>query len=248
MKSIIAKGLLIIILISMITNECYGCIIPLDIEFGYDSYSIPINTIGYIRADVNEGGPLIELSPNIRWDWSETSGISYSEGPYLGYNDFASAFIYSDTIGYYNYVTAGGENESGGTDSDTVIIHFYDLIMNIVGVGDEGYIAVNNDDDNNNGVPDCDESAVENEDDLIAIHLTTDPLKLYGLVTLEIPDGSECLRIWSSPEMTNRVIPEGESSHSWPASHLPSTLYVDATYSSSGGNVINFSFDPRWFR
>jgi len=90
-------------------------------------------------------------------------------------------------------------------------------------------VALNSDDDNHNGVPDCsdpnDTSPGLDEDDLATIELTFLPPSAEGEVTLAAWAGGQCVRIWSTPHKnagTEVALPR-----TWEVSGMPSSLYVE---------------------
>jgi hypothetical protein len=122
-------------------------------------------------------------------------------------------------------ITADGCNSS---QTKQVTIVEVDLNINGVSDADEenpgGYVGVNRDDDNGNGIADKDESGtVNNENDLVAIHLTITPTINTGTVTLSATSGGNKIKIW------NEATKGTEALNSWNLASvsLPTILYVE---------------------
>jgi hypothetical protein len=111
--------------------------------------------------------------------------------------------------------------------------------LNMAGVPDDyreenpgGYISVNDDDDNNNGIPDKDEAPVNGEDNLVAISLSILPANLNcGEVELRVL-GNTPAKVWKYSDKRELIIPSNDPDHPsncerWPPSQLPPTLYVE---------------------
>jgi len=114
--------------------------------------------------------------------------------------------------------------------------------LNMEGVPDDnnevnpgGYVPVNDDDDNDNGIADRDEAPVNGEDDLVAISLSILPANLNrGEVELKVPGEDTPLRVWKYPDKRELIIPSNDPRHPsycerWAPSELPPTLYVEGT-------------------
>ena len=88
-----------------------------------------------------------------------------------------------------------------------------------------GFLCLNDDDDNGNGVPDKDEpGATAGENDLIALTVSLDP-SLTGTVTLSAIAGATRIKLYENADRSNPVtLPK-----SWtvPTPDLPETLYVE---------------------
>jgi len=114
-----------------------------------------------------------------------------------------------------------------------------------------GFVRVNNDDDNDNGVPDRDEVdgggapiPVAGEDDLVALTVTADG-RLVGTLTLDVPSGASRIRIYQGPDRSNPVtLPT-----TWELGGLPKsffvTLYVEGVQPSATARDVrlDLSFD-----
>lgn len=94
-----------------------------------------------------------------------------------------------------------------------------------------GYVPVNDDDDNDNGIADIDEAPVNGEDNLVAISLSILPANLNtGEVELKVPADDTPLRVWRYPDKRESIIPNGDPPKyykRWAPSELPPTLYVE---------------------
>jgi len=144
-------------------------------------------------------------------------------------------------------VTDDDAFEGGGNDRDgeeEFYILAFDLDITTSG-GDEGYIQVNDDDDDSDAVIDYDDGynkdgitgnaddSNPNEGDLQPIYLSFEPSDWSsGKVELSVLDGSSAhLKIWddSKKGQGNLIIPNGsEYKASWSPNQLPETLWVEA--------------------
>jgi len=117
-----------------------------------------------------------------------------------------------------------------------IVVVEVDLDMAGVDESDEesvgGFIGVNNDDDNANGIPDKDETGtVTGEDDLVAISLSVSPSLSTGEMKLEAVSGSSKIKVWeNATKGTEVTLPK-----TWDLSSesMPATLYVEGIGASS---------------
>jgi len=159
-----------------------------------------------------------------RWPPSAVPKKLYLEGN--GGGQYTLSLLYIDPNG--NYVASDGVKYTGaGVElyMDGVEDSEYKTEEETIG----GFIGLNDDDDNNNGIPDCNEGGpVINENDLKLITLAY-VFPGSGNVTLKALAGGEKIRIWESP------IKEGNSV-SLPATFpgIPSSksLYVEGIQTS----------------
>jgi len=129
--------------------------------------------------------------------------------------------------------------DTGSLDhNDDVYFTVVRVNMGMTGVWDDeetckgGYIALNDDDDNNNCIADRDDTGTVNgEDDLVEITLDkVQPETLTGEVTLKVLSGGSNIKVWTtSTKGTEITLPK---TYSTPAD-LPKNLYVEG-YSASG--------------
>ena len=123
---------------------------------------------------------------------------------------------------------------------DQVVITVVGVNLGIAGVSeaeeeDPGkFMGFNNDDDNGNGVADCEESGpVANENDLAALSLSYGPPDLnVGQVTLMAVSGGSRIKVWTtSTKGTQVTLP---ASWNLASESVPSTLYVEGVAPSGG--------------
>jgi hypothetical protein len=138
-------------------------------------------------------------------------------------------------------------DSQGRTDTDTCTVY---VVSIGIGTNESTYVAVNNDDDNENGIMDmCEDGTVSNEDtqpyDLRKILLSVNTPKLDDKVKLVAsPDGGEPrIQVWSYRNKGSRIIPRSVPNEpdkyyvEWPSGSVPSELYVEAaSYASAPGN------------
>jgi len=182
----------------------------------------------YFYADVISGGPIEE------WVWHWPEGAYDIEEYY--WPDHSVGLCRFASTGKY-WVGATGYTEWLGSDTDWAEVYVFEMDLDIAGVSDGaeydpgGYIAYNNDDDNENGTPDKDEAGtVRGEDNLVGISLSYEPACLTpGYIELKTPYGGEdIIRVWTDSDKQNLVIPNGSDPYKrWPIGTQPSTLYVE---------------------
>jgi hypothetical protein len=96
-----------------------------------------------------------------------------------------------------------------------------------------GYVPVNDDDDNDNGITDKDEAPVNGEDNLVAISLSISPpypILNEGEIKLTTTATTGQLRVWKYPDKRELIIPNGDTPRyyaTWSPQNLPPTLYVE---------------------
>ncbi len=101
-----------------------------------------------------------------------------------------------------------------------------------------GFICFNDDDDNDNGVPDKDETgATAGENDLKSLTVSIKP-NLTGTVTLDALAGGALVKLY---ENSDRSIPFSLP-HTWtvPTIELPKTLYVEGFFTSAAAKDVTF--------
>jgi hypothetical protein len=72
-----------------------------------------------------------------------------------------------------------------------------------------GFIAYNDDDDNDNDTADWSDASVVGEDDMASLSLSLSPSLSEGQVRLAITAGTTKIKVWDSPTKGNLVIPNG---------------------------------------
>jgi len=127
----------------------------------------------------------------------------------------------------------------------------FDTRLNLDGVadGDEeeggGYIAYNNDDDNENGVADWDETAENTaEDDLVEITLIDClPSGITGFLELKVEcDVSGNIKVWSSEHKgAGNLVIEGEGDEHWAIGSVPGSLWVEGSGTGTGQLSLGYS-------
>jgi hypothetical protein len=235
MKNMFLKEMFIIIISSMIINDCISCPTQIDIELDSDRYTLPVWGLEYafINANVINGVPVKWNGSGFAWAWN-TNGLN---GP-LSQNQFDSTFkVYPPSYpGTFN-ISVQAWDENNYSDSDSAQVDIYELLAQDIYSNyiNYRYIACNNDDDNNNGIPDGEEDGpVENEDDLIYVHFYTNPSPLTGSLFLYIPYYQQTgFRFWLDAEKTTEIYPENSDPYYYYRSicfgRFPSALYIERT-------------------
>jgi len=90
---------------------------------------------------------------------------------------------------------------------------------------DSYYVAVNDDDNNDNGISDLDDGTVSGEDDLVAIHLSVDTPRCNDKVRLAI-DQPQIIKVWSNALKQNEIT-NGTTWNACGYGSFPATLYVE---------------------
>ena len=119
--------------------------------------------------------------------------------------------------------------------------------------GDEedpgAYIAYNNDDDNENGVPDYQETAENtSEDDLVEITLIDclpDSNDLTGFLQLKVECGvAGNIKVWSSEHKgAGNLVIEGAGDEHWAIGSVPGSLWVEGSGTGTGQLSLGYSPD-----
>ena len=111
-----------------------------------------------------------------------------------------------------------------------------------------GYVPVNEDDDNDNGIEDrYDPGSVNGEDNLVAISLSVSPAyPILDSGELKLMVCNNSLKVWESADKQNLVIPNSyplKYYKKWSPQQLPQTLYVEGPSTTlPGGEGLNFSY------
>jgi hypothetical protein len=113
-----------------------------------------------------------------------------------------------------------------------------------------GYVPVNDDDDNDNGIADKDEAPVNGEDNLVAIFLSILPANLTtGEVELRVlSDTHTHIQVWKYPDKRELIIPNGDPPKyykRWAPSQLPPTLYVEGMSPGTEGLMLLYVVDQQ---
>ena len=100
-------------------------------------------------------------------------------------------------------------------------------------------IALNDDDDDSNGVADWQQSgSITSEDDLIPMNIAPPAGMASGTLQLRIASGANKVRVWSNPQRTGtQLLGLGASSAnvSWDVGSQPSTVWVEGVKGASTG-------------
>jgi hypothetical protein len=132
-----------------------------------------------------------------------------------------------------------GPNNTFYARNKTAYVSFVEVDLDISGVSDEDeedtgkYIALNDDDDNNNGIPDKDETGtVSGEDDLVEVTLQKVlPDSFTGPVILSVTGFNSWIKVWESPTKGTQVALTDQWGNSTPKEYtteeLPKSLWVE---------------------
>ena len=188
---------------------------------------------------------------NCTWSLPGASDPNYGTYRYL--NDTVSCKF--GTVGQYT-VRLTVTDDEGRTDTDTCTVYVVSIVIGIA-PGESSYVAVNNDDDNENGVMDLftDEVTVEHEDnlpyDLRKIRLYVQTPKTSDKVVLWVgPDYlAGRMRIWTQREKVTKLIETPDDYKAWvylPAwsSLEPHDVYLEAERScpENDKTCVGFSY------
>jgi len=166
-------------------------------------------------------------------DWYEFNQDIWPEENYLWVEGYQASGGLKDTGLALSYLDPDGVDVCVNSVKITVMT----VDLNIDGVADEaettigGFIALNNDDDDNNGTADKDANGpITGEDNLVKITLQkVEPTALTGTVTLKANSGGGNIKVWtSSTKGTEVTLPKTYST----PSELPKDLWVEG-YSAS---------------
>lgn len=164
----------------------------------------------------------------------------FGDGPYPGGNYLVLDRQYHladhtesgpKDVGLRATATNVSDNELGSgvafvIDCDTVDID-YGTLAEEDELDPGGFLWVNDDDDNGNGIPDKDDvGAVAGENDLVPVRLST---TLSGTVDLSTPSGAERVKVYANAD---RSSPLGLPYY-WSSDALPVTVYVEGVVVSS---------------
>ena len=242
MNSRIIKRFLIIVLLSAITNICYSCPVPPEIEFDSCVYQIPLNHDFTIYAKVINPEQADDI---VLWTYSTSSGLNIVGTP-TQEPEKLTITVRSSYADYYT-VTVTGYTESGppGCASTSVIVILVGLDINDVSEYNEenpgGFVAVNDDDDNNNGKPDYnynEEDIVANENDLVPIYLYHAPPRIFGYMRLYVNNNT--IGVWSDSHKGTRLLDGNLDIYEvdWSPCPCPPTLYVEGFSAGSLAPVL----------
>lgn len=106
-----------------------------------------------------------------------------------------------------------------------------------LGPGYASYVAVNDDDDNENSIFDNayydEQLQVANENDLVEVLLYVDTPSSAGKVRLGVGAYASCIKIWSDPDRQNLIIPDnGDYFKRWTPGSQPDKVYVEGIAAS----------------
>lgn len=138
--------------------------------------------------------------------------------------------------GAYTIILKVRDNQGlESTDTCTVYVVSIDIV---IAPGESSYVAVNNDDDNENGIMDmCEGGQVSGENDLCKVLLSVSTPKITDTVSLgALPVGEPQMRVWGYPDRRNRLISTGDSIDTveWPSGSVPTEVYVEASSYAAG--------------
>jgi hypothetical protein len=240
--------LIIISLLSLI-NDCLACPEPVVIDLPCIIYYIPVNepnSLGAYLHDYEKG--TIDMDPDT-WHWDAVpSGLNIVETSPPGDNHYSCVEFSSTSTGTFYTVTVTGLTTEGYPAEGSVCVVPVDIDLDINNVDDYyeispgGYIAINNDDDNGNDIPDCEESGIDEENDLIPIYLNRSPERIFGKIRLAI--NNDCIALWLDPTKSTGVELIYYNNNLWYAEWNPGTcpevLYVE----SWGSATLTLEFLP----
>jgi len=190
------------------------------------------------------GVPAIET-----WEWSSTGGTIDPGGNWPEQN------LRFDSAGFYD-VNAIGTMVDGawglGVCEDFLV---FDTQLDVNGVPDDDeedpgvFIAYNDDDDNENGVPDYLDDGDASEDDLVKIDLIDclpDDLT-FGFLELRVSKYAG-FRVWGSEHKGdgNLLIDSGGSKR-WGVDSAPTELWIEGTAMVNGQLELWYTPDGSWF-
>jgi len=146
-------------------------------------------------------------------------------------------YVRYNSTGHYNITVKGTDNQ-GAWGEDTCIFTVFKMLLGMSGVSETseenpgGFLAFNDDDDNENGVPDYDDPGDASEDDLVAITIGCSPANLGGYLELR---AHTPIKVWSDPHKGagNLLIPNGENLYRrWVVGSFPATMWVEGVNSA----------------
>jgi hypothetical protein len=187
-----------------------------------------------VASVLYDGGPVVE------WDWDWETGaydVNQSDSDY----ESTSWGKYSST-GIYD-VTVQAWDEYYQDSRASVDVYVID-----VNLGDGGYVALNDDDDDDSGWPDKDDiGPVIDENDLVQLSTSISPPPYTlrtGYVILKALSGSDKIRVWYDSEKNNEITLPTQ----WYVvrGFPPSSVWVEGIAVSSEPNdvVLELSFKP----
>ncbi len=234
-------GVFFLVLLAFMAGQSYSCPIlkaiigRFDVRPAKPTWVYAGGGVGFVACE--SVGSIV----NCTWSLPGASDVHYEDHLYPN----AHVSCKYSTVGVYT-ATLTVRDSQGRTDTDTCTV--YVVSIGIVPV-ESSYVAVNNDDDNENGIMDmCEDGTVDNEGtqpyDLRKILLSVNTPKPDDKVTLSVwPDGEPRIQVWSHRDKRNRIIPRSVPNEPdeyyvvWPSGSVPAEVYVEAaSYASAPGN------------
>ena len=240
MRKRLFTGVFLLVSLAFMAGESYAC--PILKAIIYPAEPVPKITWVHVgHATSFDGSYSVGSIVNCTWSLPGAYDIQYSTVTYP--NDHVSCKF--GAVGQYT-VTLTVRDSQGRTDTDTCTVYVVSIGIGIA-PGESSYVAVNNDDDNENGIMDmCEDGTVSNEDtqpyDLRKILLYVQTPKLSDKVVLGVGPEWSCgiMKIWSHRDKQNQIVPPpGSSEYSaklpaWSSSE-PHEFYVEALSSWTPG-------------
>ncbi len=169
-----------------------------------------------------------------QWDFGDGSPPDGHEGR-VPDCDVTDPYSYKVEYAYSNFGTYYPElwvkDCYNHEDTESFTLYVVEWNLAIGGPGYTNKVAVNNDDDNENGKMDKhsdEEFEVDNEDDLVPIVLSVNSTKTSDDVALEIMTGKSNIKIWSDQHKQGLVIPDGTNYFKrWSAGVWTKKLWVE---------------------
>ena len=246
-------GIFVLVILSFISSRSYACNQP-PIAWinNCPKYAKPGDTVNFDGRDSYDPLPGGGRGPVVAYSWTTTGASQRLPQPERP-EDSTIICIY-DTPGKYTVSLRVKDDAGWWSSYYSCTVYVVKVNVNMEGVAEEkeinpgGYVPVNEDDDNGNGIEDrYDPGSVNGEDDLVAISLSVSPaypILDSGELKLMEPNNSQ-LKVWEFSDRRNLVIPNGNPLKyykMWTPQQLPQTLYVEGTSPTLGGEALNFSY------
>jgi hypothetical protein len=259
-------------------SGAYACsdspIADLNLSAHYDPvakrYYIPVGDTltldGRGSCDPDEGDPILICTHYIKkfyWNFGDGS-IDYYEMPTYypdGLFEGGTTHTYNAPMICTPTLTVTDNDAAEGhppdkSDPCSCSLAVVKVDVDMEGVAEDkeenpgGYVPVNEDDDNDNGIADKDDvGQVNGEDNLVAISLSISPpypILNEGEIKLTTTATAGQLRVWSHPDKQNLIIPNGVPPKyyaTWSPQNLPPTLYVEGiTPVLPGAELLTLSY------
>ena len=244
------RAIAVLSVLAAVTSTATACIPPVEAIITGPAYDPHWLHVGYEECfdgsdSWGQGGICYW-----EWDFGDGSDPDYYEGPPpdCDGDGYEVRHEYS-TVGTY-YPELYVEDCYDHSDTESFTLYVVDWVLGI----EPGYtnkVAVNNDDDNENGTMDKkypDEQDVEYEDDLVPIVLTVWTDKSGDEALLRVKGSKSCIKIWSDPDKQSLQIPDPHNNNEyykrWPVAGplWTMTLYVEGI-SQSAKDAVELEMD-----